>query len=245
MNTDELHVHLNGDEAMCFGSAFIASNSSSSFKVRKVFLTQHPQYAFKMTIKPIEPVETADVNVDTPDDCEGDDCVKPVSYEKEVILYKKTDYLGNKKTINLIYDRGMRIDVFALREVEGQDEPDEEPLVTYLLPELDEIAKKDVVVKEGSTKPKVSLMFELTRSHLFKLNGASVSVDETVIEEVVIEKKKDKKKKKEDKEETDDETDGETKESEEEESSEGSDEEKSEETEEDSEPEAESEEEEV
>lgn len=35
----DLGVHLNGDEAMCFGSAFIASNSSASFKVRKVFLT--------------------------------------------------------------------------------------------------------------------------------------------------------------------------------------------------------------
>ena len=38
----ELGVHLNGDEAMCFGSAFIASNSSASFKVRKVYLTVHP-----------------------------------------------------------------------------------------------------------------------------------------------------------------------------------------------------------
>jgi len=27
-------THLNGDEAMCFGSAFIASNSSSAFKVK-------------------------------------------------------------------------------------------------------------------------------------------------------------------------------------------------------------------
>jgi hypoxia up-regulated 1 len=30
----DLGVHLNGDEAMCFGSAFIASNSSSAFKVK-------------------------------------------------------------------------------------------------------------------------------------------------------------------------------------------------------------------
>ena len=30
----ELSVHLNGDEAMCFGSAFIASNSSADFKVK-------------------------------------------------------------------------------------------------------------------------------------------------------------------------------------------------------------------
>jgi molecular chaperone DnaK (HSP70) len=30
----DLSTHLNGDEAMCFGSAFIASNSSSSMKVK-------------------------------------------------------------------------------------------------------------------------------------------------------------------------------------------------------------------
>lgn len=30
----DLNVHLNGDEAMCFGSSFIATNSSSKFKVK-------------------------------------------------------------------------------------------------------------------------------------------------------------------------------------------------------------------
>lgn len=93
LKTDELHVHLNGDEAMCFGSAFIASNSSSSFKVRKVFLTQHPHHAFKIEIKPIVPVEPSEIEVDTPKE-DGEEGEKPVSYEKEVVLYKKSDYLG-------------------------------------------------------------------------------------------------------------------------------------------------------
>jgi len=65
------------------------------------------------------------------------------------------------------------------------------------MPELDEIAKKDVVVKEGSTKPKVSLNFELSRSHLFRLNGATVSVDETIIEEIKVKKPKEEKEEKE------------------------------------------------
>jgi hypoxia up-regulated 1 len=34
LNGKELNVHLNGDEAMCFGSAFMAANSSSSMKVK-------------------------------------------------------------------------------------------------------------------------------------------------------------------------------------------------------------------
>ena len=35
----ELGVHLNGDESMCFGSAFIGSNSTMNFKVASVMLT--------------------------------------------------------------------------------------------------------------------------------------------------------------------------------------------------------------
>jgi molecular chaperone DnaK (HSP70) len=60
LNKNELGVHLNGDEAMCFGSAFIASNSSASFKVRKVYLTVHPQSAFSIHITPLDQTRLAD-----------------------------------------------------------------------------------------------------------------------------------------------------------------------------------------
>ena len=51
----DLSVHLNGDEAMCFGSAFIASNSSSSMKVKQIFLTHNPEYEVLLKISPINP----------------------------------------------------------------------------------------------------------------------------------------------------------------------------------------------
>jgi molecular chaperone DnaK (HSP70) len=50
---DDLGEHLNGYRDMCFGSAFIASNSSASFKVRKKFLTQHPTTSFSIRITPL------------------------------------------------------------------------------------------------------------------------------------------------------------------------------------------------
>lgn len=50
----ELAVHLNGDEAMCFGTAFIGSNSTTSFKVRKVLLTQNPTFDAKLVISPLD-----------------------------------------------------------------------------------------------------------------------------------------------------------------------------------------------
>lgn len=50
----ELGVHLNGDEAMCFGSAFIGSNNTMNFKVASVMLTQNPDYEIRMVIEPID-----------------------------------------------------------------------------------------------------------------------------------------------------------------------------------------------
>ena len=48
-----LHVHLNGDEAMSFGATFLASNSSSLYRMRKVYLTQSPSHDYKISISPL------------------------------------------------------------------------------------------------------------------------------------------------------------------------------------------------
>lgn len=34
-------------------------------------------------------------------------------YDKEYLLYKKSDFLGQKKTLTLTYDTDMKIDVYA------------------------------------------------------------------------------------------------------------------------------------
>jgi len=41
--------------------------------------------------------------------------------------------------------------------------------------------------KETTTKPKISLAFELSRSHLFQLLSAKINVEETVLEEIIPE----------------------------------------------------------
>jgi len=56
-----MSVHLKGDEAMCFGSAFIASNSSSSFKVSQILMTNKCKYSVKMKISPLNESETLSV----------------------------------------------------------------------------------------------------------------------------------------------------------------------------------------
>ena len=174
----ELNVHLNGDEAMSFGAAFIASNSSAAFKVRKVYLTTHPRYDIRVKISPLDP-EVADLKrqqaSENSDDSEDDAIV----YDKETVLYKQTDYLGQKKTIHLFYDVNMRIEATALH-------PDgtEEELAVFELQDIEKIMEKEVMQKETTTKPKVSLSFELSRSNIFQLNSAKVNAEETVLEEV-------------------------------------------------------------
>ena len=205
MDDKELNVHLNGDEAMSFGSAFIASNSSAAFKVRKVYLTQHPQYDIRVKMTPYDPA-AADLKKQAAlDSGEGED--DRIVYEKETVLYKRSDYLGQKKTIHLAYDVAMKIEATALH-------PDgtEEELMVFGLTDIDSIMDKDVMKKESTTRPKVSLSFELSRSHLFRLISAKVNAVETKMEEVVkddkADKKKGKKDEKEDKEEGEEEKEG-------------------------------------
>lgn len=166
-NKHELMVHLNGDEAMCFGSAFIASNSSSSFKVRKVFLTQHPSFEYRLEISPLEEI-LADLEEDS-----------EITYKKDFTLFKSTDYLGAKKTIALSYDRNMKITVFAV-SADGS----EQALAEYTLDEIDAIVKNDIATKEGSTTPKLTLQFELTRSHLLQIIKSELKIEELVREEI-------------------------------------------------------------
>lgn len=118
---DVLHVHLNGDEAMAFGSTFIATNSSSEFRMRKVYLTHHPEFSYRISIRPIKTENTAEAPKEGEEKKEGEaekkvegekkkPDEKPISYEKTVTLYNhKKDYLGQKKTIQLSYDKGMKI----------------------------------------------------------------------------------------------------------------------------------------
>ena len=187
----ELHVHLNGDEAMSFGAAFIASNSSSSFKVRKVYLTQHPKYDIRVKITPLNS-EAADLRKQERSGSEESE-EDAIEYEKETTLYRRSDYLGQKKTIHLNYDVDMLIEATAIH-------PDgsEEALASFELNEISSIMEKDVMKEPATTKPKLSLSFELSRSHLFQLLSAKVNVEETRMEEVIPlkEDKKDPKKKK-------------------------------------------------
>ena len=76
------------------------------------------------------------------------------------------------------YDRNIQIDVFAVY-------PEKEQLLaTYSFDQITDLANSDIAQKNGSTTPKLTLQFELTRSHLLNIRKAELKFEEFVREEV-------------------------------------------------------------
>jgi hypothetical protein len=95
-----------------------------------------------------------------------------VNYERNYVLYKKSDYLGQRKSLSLTYDTNMKIEVYY-------DSEPKELLATFTINGIDDVATNEIAKKEGSSKPKVSLSFELNRSGLIQLNKAEAKIEET------------------------------------------------------------------
>lgn len=151
---------------MCFGAAYIASNSSESFKVKKIFLTQVIPDALTIRISKLQP--------DAPED-------EDVNYEKVARLFRRGDILGLKKSLSLTYDQDMRIELFRGDKEPETDAVDHlELLTTFELAGIGALKENSVAKKEGSSKPKVSLSFEMTRSGFVELSKVEAKIDELV-----------------------------------------------------------------
>ena len=61
---------------MCFGSAFIGSNSTSSFKVAQVLLTQNPDFDIKIKISPINQKDGLTEDEQRQEGVEDEDIIK-------------------------------------------------------------------------------------------------------------------------------------------------------------------------
>jgi hypothetical protein len=137
MNGKELNVHLNGDEAMCFGSAFLAANSSSSMKVKQVLLTAHPQYDVTLKISPLDPTEATSEEDQKAEGVEESDLIK---YYQDVKLFNTSDYMGKSKGLSMNYNRNMKLELFRV------DSEDAEPLLleTFSLDDVKEQYENEV-----------------------------------------------------------------------------------------------------
>jgi len=124
-----MSVHLNGDEAMCFGSAFIASNSSSNFKVSQIFMTNLCKHSIKMKISPLNAEETMSVEEQQQEGIEEADII---NYYQEFDLFNTSDYMGKSKGISLNYNKNMKVELFK-----KEKDDIEELLDTFLFEDLE------------------------------------------------------------------------------------------------------------
>lgn len=126
----ELSTKLNGDEAMCFGAAFIASNCSADFKVKQIFLTQHPPNDIYIKISPIN---ASDALTQEEQEAEGIEEADIIKYTQEFRLFNTSDYIGKSKALNLNYNKNMRIELFQAYD---NDANNLQLLDTFLLKDL-------------------------------------------------------------------------------------------------------------
>lgn len=112
----ELGAHLNGDEAMAFGAAFIGANLSHSFKVRPVWLYDGNNYDIVVSFKDLEPNEE--------------------KFEKSMVVFPYKYRFGGRKTVALHHDRNLRMELLRRNE-----DGSEELMVTVDYTNITEIAK--------------------------------------------------------------------------------------------------------
>jgi hypoxia up-regulated 1 len=56
----DLGRHLNGDEAMAMGSAFVVANLSTHFRVKKMWYTDITEHDYRLRVRPLNPEQFAD-----------------------------------------------------------------------------------------------------------------------------------------------------------------------------------------
>lgn len=91
---------------MCFGSAFIASNSSSTFKVRQVFLTQNVPYDVTLKISPLDPADAMSEDDQLAEGLSEEEIIK---YNQEFKLFNTSDYFGKSKGLSMNYNKNMKL----------------------------------------------------------------------------------------------------------------------------------------
>ena len=199
--------HLNGDEAMALGSAFHAANLSTSFKVRKVGMTDTSLFGVAVRLenlptpnpseatggilskigglfgsgndKPKE--ESADASANASADNDAN------KWEKSANLFPRKSVVPSKiKTVAFQHDQ----DILCKIEYDAATEPilpegTNSLLAEYHITGITAFAKESQ--EKGLPAPKVHLSFSVDRSGIAKLVKAEATVDLPLASEVVAE----------------------------------------------------------
>ena len=170
-NSEILGVHMNGDDSMAFGAAYMCANSSKNFLgTRKTFMTNGANERFKFYLSNLEnksePFTYCKEEEISSDSKTNKKCVKKIQREKEIfpLRYK----YNSKRSIEIDHDTNLLVKI--TEEFPGKFE--ERDLKTFEItgvPEAIERMKEDNVT---SLMPHIKIRFIYTKGGQIELDSS-------------------------------------------------------------------------
>ena len=169
-NSEILGIHMNGDDSMAFGAAYMCANSSKNFLgTRKSFMTNGANERFKFYLSNLEnksePFNYCKED-EKPYDKESKKCVKKLQREKEIFPLRHK--YNSKRSIEIEQDTNIFVKI--TEEFPGKFE--ERDLKTFEItgvPEAIEQMKQD---NATNLMPKVNIKFIYTKGGQIELESS-------------------------------------------------------------------------
>ena len=165
--SDILGIHMNGDDSMAFGAAYMCANSSKNFVgSRKTFMQNGANERFKFYLSNLEN-ETQPFNYceeESKEDEKNKNCVKKLKKEKEIFPLRHK--YNSKRSIEIEHDTNILVKI--TEEFPGKfDERDLKLFEITGVPEAMETMKKN----NATSAPKINIKFIYTKGGLIELES--------------------------------------------------------------------------
>jgi hypoxia up-regulated 1 len=162
-------THMNGDDSMAFGAAYICANFSSNFKGAKIDLKHGANYEVNLRLNHIQNENDVLCGENVTEIAEN--CVRKL--QKNTTLYKVRYGLDLARTVSFKHDGDLTVQL-----LEKFDDSEEKLLVTYFITGMTGV-KNNLKQDNVNVLPKVNLRFKQDYKGLISLT-ADATYEETL-----------------------------------------------------------------
>ena len=165
--SDILGIHMNGDDSMAFGAAYMCANSSKNFLgTRKTFMVNGANEKFKFYLSNLEnKSEPFNYCKEDETSSESNKCVKKIQKEKEIFPLRHK--YNSKRSIEIEHDTNLFVKI--TEEFPGKfGERDLKTFEITGVPEAIEQMKKDNIT---NLMPKITIRFIYTKGGQIELES--------------------------------------------------------------------------
>eukprot|EP01138_Halocafeteria_seosinensis_P001067 gb/GECG01001091.1/.p1 GENE.gb/GECG01001091.1/~~gb/GECG01001091.1/.p1 ORF type:complete len:870 (+),score=141.19 gb/GECG01001091.1/:1-2610(+) len=161
LGIDRLSVHLNGDEAMALGAAFVAANRSKAFRVRNVGIIDTNEFPVEVRLQDLNPK------------------VGSEPWIKQSTLVEKRLVIPTSRKVAFKHDQDLFVSLDYVDEV-PQRTGSNQHVLAYEITGIEKAANSDEAKRTDKT-PKVSISFEVNQHGLLRIKHAEATIDEVIV----------------------------------------------------------------